>query len=164
MDEFSLKLNQSGIGGNISGHLVTHLGYVGDLCLISMSSAVMQSLLDLCSTYAIEHLFHVPTFHLNKLEIPRVDQCKYLGIMVNTKNCNIDMIRQMRKFHYNINIVYRKFSKCSSDVKCMLFKSFCPNMYCTTMWYNCTVTAMRKLKISYNNSLRRLLNISKHNK
>ena len=31
------------------------------------------------------------------------------------------------------------------------------------MWYNCTVTATRKLRISYNNSLRRLLNILKHN-
>ena len=28
-------------------------------------------------------------------------------------------------------------------------------MYCSTMWYNCTVTAMRRLRIVYNNSLRR---------
>ena len=36
-------------------------------------------------------------------------------------------------------------------------------MYCSTMWYNCTVTAMRRLRIAYNNSLRRLLAIPKHN-
>ena len=30
------------------------------------------------------------------------------------------------------------------------------------MWYNYTVTAMRKLRIAYNNSLRRLLGIPKH--
>ena len=36
-------------------------------------------------------------------------------------------------------------------------------MYCSTMWYNCTVTAMRRLRIVYNNSLRRLLGIPKHN-
>ena len=40
------------------------------------------------------------------------------------------------------------FSKRSLDVKCTLFKSFCFNMYCSTMWYNCTVTAMRKLRIA----------------
>ena len=93
------------------------------MCLISLSSTDMQSLLDLCSTYAIEHLltyngsksyslcftlkhikFHAPTMYLNKLEIPRVDQCKYLGIMVSTKNCDIDMKRQMRTFYANINI------------------------------------------------------------
>ena len=31
------------------------------------------------------------------------------------------------------------------------------------MWYNCTATAMRRLRIAYNNSLRRLLGIPKHN-
>ena len=36
-------------------------------------------------------------------------------------------------------------------------------MYCSTMWYNCTVTAMRRLRIAYNTSLRRLLCIPKHN-
>ena len=38
-------------------------------------------------------------------------------------------------------------------------------MYCSTMWYNCTVTTMRRLRIVYNNnaSLRRLLSIPKHN-
>ena len=38
-------------------------------------------------------------------------------------------------------------------------------MYCSTMWYNCTVTTMRRLRIAYNNnaSLRRLLSIPKHN-
>ena len=36
-------------------------------------------------------------------------------------------------------------------------------MYCSTMWYNCTVTAMGGLRIAYNNSLRILLGIPKHN-
>ena len=30
--------------------------YADDLCLISLSSAGMQKLLDMCSSYAIEHL------------------------------------------------------------------------------------------------------------
>ena len=75
---------------------------------------------------------------------------------------NLDMKRQMRKFYANINILLRKFSKCFPDVKCSLYKSFCSIMYCSTMWYNCTVTAMRRLRIAYNNSLRRLLGIPKH--
>ena len=65
----------------------------------------------------------------------------------------------MRKFYANINILSRKFAKCSPDVECTLFKSFCSNMYCSSMWYNGTVTAMRKLRIAYNISLRRLLAI-----
>ena len=68
----------------------------------------------------------------------------------------------MRMFYASINILSRKFSNCSPDVKCTLFKSFCSNMYCSTMCYDCTVTAMRRLRIAYNNSLRRLLGIPKH--
>ena len=45
--------------------------------------------------------FHAPCFYFNRLEIPRVDQCtcKYLGIMISIKNCDIDIKRQMRKFY-----------------------------------------------------------------
>ena len=56
MDDFSIKLNQSGIGGVIGGHLTNHLCYADDLCLIRLSSAGMQKVLDMCSTYATEHL------------------------------------------------------------------------------------------------------------
>ena len=91
-DKFSVKLNQSDNGGDIGSHLINHLCYADDLYLISSSSTGMQSLLDLCSTYAIEHLLtnngrksysldfklkhlkcHAPILYLNKLEISRVD-------------------------------------------------------------------------------------------
>ena len=84
----------------------------------------MQKLLDMCSTYATEDLLtyngnksysmcfkpkhielYAPCFYLNKLEIPKVDQCKYLGIMISINYCDIDMKRQMRKFYANINIL-----------------------------------------------------------
>ena len=142
MDDLSIELNQSGIGGDIGGHLINHLCYADDLCLISLSSDGMQKLLDMCSTYAIAHLliyngckiyslcfkpkyvkFYAPCFYLNRLEILKVDQCKYLGIMISIKNCDIDLKRQMRKLYANINILI--FFKCSHDVKCTLYKSFC---------------------------------------
>ena len=50
----------------------------------------------------------------------------------------------MRKFYANISNLSRQFSKCSPDVKCTLFKAFCFNMYVSTLWYNCTVTAMKR--------------------
>ena len=56
MDDLSIKLNQSSIGGVIGGHLINYLCYADDLCLISLSSACMQKLLDMCSTYALGHL------------------------------------------------------------------------------------------------------------
>ena len=51
--QLSIRLNRSGTGGDIGGHLINHLCYADDLCLISLSSAGMQSLLDICNSYAI---------------------------------------------------------------------------------------------------------------
>ena len=63
----------------------------------------------------------------------------------------------MRKFYANVNMLLRRFSKCSTPVKCYLFKTYCSNLlYCAPLWYNSTVTAMKKLKIAYDNSIRRL--------
>ena len=45
----------------------------------------------------------------------------------------------------------------------MLFKTYCSNLYCCSLWYDSTKTAMKHLKIAYNNSLRRLLYIPKYN-
>ena len=69
------------------------------------------------------------------------------------------MKRQMRKLYANANLLLRKFSKCSVEMKCFLFKTYCSNIYCGPLWYNSTKTAMKRLKIAYNNSLRRLLGI-----
>ena len=58
MDQLSIRLNRSGIGGDMGSHLINDLCYADDLCLISLSSAGMQSLLDICNTnsYAIDHV------------------------------------------------------------------------------------------------------------
>ena len=69
----------------------------------------------------------------------------------------------MRKYYANVNMLLRKFSYSSPDVRCCLFKSFCAAMYCLSMWFDGTVTSMKKLKIAYNNGLRGLLNLPKYN-
>ena len=56
-----------------------------------------------------------------------------------------------------------KFSYCSPNVKSCMFKSYCSTMYCSSMWFDCTVTSMRKLQIAYNNGLRRILDLLKYN-
>ena len=56
-------------------------------------------------------------------------------------------------------MLLRKFVKCSPGVKCYLFKTYCCNLYCAPFWYDSTKTAMKNLKVAYNNSLRRLLGL-----
>ena len=176
MDDLSLTLNCSGIGGYIGTTLINHLCYADDLCLISLSSSGMQQLLNICKEYASEHklLYNgsksfalcfkqnalkvsSPSFFLDQMKIPTVEQCRYLGITISVKNSDLDIKRQMRKMYANVNLLLRKFSKCSVGVKCFLFKTYCSSLYCAPMWFDCTKTALKRLKIAYNNSLRRFM-------
>ena len=115
----------------------------------------MQYLLDICNTYAISHqlsynatksssLYFRPkqkkinpqSFILGRQIIPVVDKCKYLGIIVNKTNCNGDLKRRMRKYYAKANMLLQKYSYCFLDVKCCIFKSYCPTMYCSSMWFD----------------------------
>ena len=60
-------------------------------------------------------------------------------------------------------MLLRRFSTCSTHVKCYLFKTYCFNLYCAFLWYDYTMTVMKKLNIAYNNSIRRLFCQPKHN-
>ena len=85
------------------------------------------------------------------------------SVIISDHNCDADLKRQMRKFYTNANMLIRKFFKCSVDVKCYLFKTYCSTMYCSAMWFDTTKSAMNKLKVAYNNSLRRLLSLPTYN-
>ena len=78
-------------------------------------------------------IIRLSTFFLDQSKIPLVEQCKYLGTTISIKNSDLDLKRQMRKLYANANLLLRKFSKCSVNVKCYLFKTYCSNLYCTPM-------------------------------
>ena len=107
------------------------------------------------TVYILFFIFHVIIYG------PRVCN-KHLNITISVKKkCDLDLKRQMRKCYANANMLLRKFVKCSPDVKCYLFKTYCCNLYCAPFWYDSTKAAMKNLKVAYNNSLRRLLGVTK---
>ena len=71
----------------------------------------------------------------------------------------IDVGRQTRKFYLHANLLKRNFRHCSDQVKCVLFQMYCTSLYC--WWFNSTKSSLKKLSKSYNNVLRRLLEICK---
>ena len=94
----------------------------------------MQHLLNICQSYAIK---------------------QQLDLLYNgSKSFTLCFKRPMRKIHVNANLLLRKFSRCSVEVKCYLFKTYCSNLYCTPMWFDCTKTALKN-----NNSLRRFMGL-----
>ena len=52
------------------------------------------------------------------------------------------------------NMLIRNFKTCSNEVKCHLFKTFCSNIYCSTLWCRFTDESMRRLKVAYNRIFR----------
>ena len=49
----------------------------------------------------------------------------------------------MRTLYANVNLLLRL----SVDVICFLFKTYCSNLYCVLMWFDCTKAVKKKLKL-----------------
>ena len=104
--------------------LGTYLCYVDDLCLIRLSTAGIQCLLNMCADYAEQHSllyngskpfstclkyvvinFERHVLFLGDVEIYFLSQGKYLGITINKKNRDQDIDKLMRKFYSNAYLV-----------------------------------------------------------
>ena len=182
MDDVIMHLNSSGIGDYLGTSFINHLCYADDLCLISLSSSGMQQLLHICNEYAAEHQLiysgsksfslcfkrkdlkiSSPTFFLDQSKITLVEQCRYLGTTTSIKNSDLGLKRQMRKMYANANLLLRKFSKCSVNVKCYLLRLTALIYIVHPCGFDCTKTMLTKLKVAYNNSLRRFMGLPWHN-
>ena len=96
--------------------------------------------------------------YLSGNHIDFVQEVKYLGVLLNSSmKTSIDVSCHTRKFYAQTNMLLSNFRYCGREVKCMLFKSFCTNMYCCPLWFNSISSSIKKLKSSYNSVLRRLL-------
>ena len=62
----------------------------------------------------------------DKFVIPNVSKCKILGTTICQKNYNRDM--KEHDGYASANILVRRISKCSTAVKCYLFKTYCSNL------------------------------------
>jgi len=58
--------------------------------------------------------------------------------------------RDIRNLFVRSNILIRRFSKCSLDVKRTLFKAYCICLYNTALWCNYNIGSLRKLSSCYN--------------
>ena len=113
------------------------------------------------STFNIQHC-GCPVIYLGDSICEFVKEVKYLGVMIHSSmKTTIDVARQTRKFYLQANFLLRNFRHCSDQVKCVLFQTYCTNLYCCQLWFNSTKISLKKLSTSYNSVPRRLLGISK---
>ena len=118
----------------------------------------------MCMYFSISMNKHCgcPVIYLGNSICEFVKEVKYLGVIIHSSmKTTIDVARQTRKFYLQANLLLRNFRHCSDQVKCVLFQTFCTNVYCCQLWFNSTKSSLKKLSTSYNSVLRRLLGICK---
>ena len=104
----------------------------------------------------------MPAVFMNNAPIPMLTDVKCLGVLLNEMlNDDIELSKQVNKLYARCNTVLRKFRKCSADVKKQLFVSFCTNVYCSSLWCRSSSSALKKVKVAYNNVFRSLFNLSR---
>ena len=180
VDELNHSLNSCKAGCYLGNKPMNNLSYADDLVLIAPSAAALNDLLKICDKFAIEHhiifsgiksvcmrilpprvkLNNCPSIYLGDNELQFVNEFIYLGHTVTSDfSDDRDILKEMRKLCYRGNCLTRKFKFCNDDVKCTLFKSFCYSLYCCSLWSNFKKSTLQRLKVNYNNIMRRLMGL-----
>ena len=174
VDDLSQALDSTGVGCHYLGS-VNHITYADDMVLLSPTPYGLQTLLNVCEQYAIDHdicyntkktvcmvlkpklhrSLSLPKFSICKTELSYVHEYRYLGYQLS-ENCsdNYEIGKQYRLLCCRTNSLIRKFSMCSYDIKKFLFKAYCATVYCVHLWCVYNVSVLRKFKVCLNNAAR----------
>ena len=175
-NDLIVELNRASCGCLLGDRLVNNLNYADDMCVLAPSIKALRELLHKCEVYSSEHdilynakktkcmhfasrlkLGKKPPIFLSGELVEYVNNFTYLGHKITSDlKDNSDIEHQRRLFRMRGNMLLRKFGNCSFEVKSLLFKSFCYNVYCCHLWCSFTQLTMNSLKVIYNNLFRRL--------
>lgn len=173
------ELSSTRVGCHVGGACANNISYADDMVLLSPAAAGLKDLLKICENYAKTHgltynvkktevmIFKsgsgpkvVPEITLYDSPLAIVSKFKYLGHMVNDSLKDDDDIeRQRRALAMRANMLARRFTHCSKQVKITLFASYCQSLYTSQLWYNYTKGMINTFRVQYNNALRAILGL-----
>ncbi|XP_045772691.1 uncharacterized protein LOC123872451 [Maniola jurtina] len=179
VNELIEELSSARVGCQIGGVSVNNLSYADDMALLSPSVCGLRSLINICEKYAENHglLYNVAKTEVmifkykkgpeNVLpiklcgsELRYVTKFKYLGhVLSDTMKDNEDLERQRRSLAAKSNMLARRFTRCSRQVKVTLFKAYCQALYTSQLWYTYSKATFDALRVQYNNAFRALLGL-----
>ena len=180
VDGLSHILNKVKVSCRINNVSLNHLMYADDTVLISPSAGGLQHLLLLCEKFAntCDLIFNlrkteymciksksvpmlkVPNVFLNGHCIKLVNEYKYLGVIMSD-NCkdDLDINKQMRSLYARGNSLIKNFKKCSDEVKCQLFKTYCNSLYSCQLWCSFNLGSLNRIRVAYNRIFRILMGL-----
>ena len=157
MNDMSITLGELPIGCCSGNTVINHLIYADDIVLFAPSAKGVQSLLDVCSSYAMRHdiIFNcdksklmfidtrksgiVPRVTLGNVQLGIVITYRYLGhIMSDDLSDELDMKTKVRCLYARSNMLASKFR-------------FCTNV---ALWARFRQSAMHTFVVAFNNAFR----------
>ena len=180
VDKLNIELKQSGIGCHVSNVCTNNFSFADDLVVLGPDAKSLNKLLAICHTFAksyyIEYntdkteamlirprantLLTPPRIYLGRTLIKYVDKFRYLGhIITDDFTDDEDIKRETRSLYVRGNTIARKFGFLDNNIKCALFKSYCYSLYTSSLWVNYRLATMNKIRVAYNNVLRKLLHV-----
>ena len=177
MDGVYDMLSSHKIGCVLGDTIVNHIIYADDLVLMSPSMVGLQKLVDECASYLssmklsinlskTKHMIFCHTsrentiscsLNINGTVIEAVKEYKYLGYNMTFDNNDTKHVESLyRSLCIRSNMLVRNFSKCTDEVKRLLFSSFCVSFYGLSLVLKVRLSDLKKLKVCYNDSIRKL--------
>ena len=102
-------------------------------------------------------------FVVGDVPIKYVSQFKYLGhIVCNSAADDMDIDREIKSMFVRVNMLIRKFSHCTLNVKKILFKTYCLCVYDIALWSNYYKKSMSKFRSCYNKCLKLFFGFKKY--
>ena len=175
----SKSLSTAKVGCHIAGKAVNHLIYADDIVLLAPSAKALNTLLNICSSFADENkiifsptksvcmripprkdenaLRSPPNIFLSGSRLQYVCSYKYLGCYIDENfDDNMDIGREVKSMYSRGNNLIRKLGFLPFDVKRSLFMSYCYPMYGSALWSNFTKAKLYRLEVAYNNIMRKI--------
>jgi hypothetical protein len=177
MDDLSKALSRCNSGCTMGDVCLNHLFYADDAVLMSPSIHGLQHLIDICTTYGFNHEilynkkktvcmsfypkcyegFLPLSVYLSGAALKWVDKKEYLGCVLQPNGAEVlDRQRIISSIYAKGNAVVRRFSHCSEDIKCELFRSYFSSLYGCSVWSSFSDRDFRKVKVAFNNVFRSL--------
>ena len=96
-----------------------------------------------------------PNILFNNRSLQFASEFRYPGHINNNEFKEDDDIKQeIRNLFVRTNLLLRRFSKCSVEVKTMLFISYCVCFYDAALWTVYHTNSMEKLKSAYDKCIK----------
>ena len=176
--ELLYEVVQSKCGCCIGDMMLNVLAYADDIVLLAPSWRAIQDLMHwlnklstnvdmTCSTKKTVCMVFQPKQHkkilwlsfpfltLESECLQYVSSLKYLGHAITSTLINdIYIQRKIRNMFMRTNMIVRRFSQCSLDVKVLLFKSYCICLYEAALWSTYNSGTISKLAACYNRCIK----------